>query len=378
MRVLPRAALALLLLLWIGLPAVSQESEWDVPIAEKVLDAKPGVALEIELPADGARVQPVRITVPDGTSKLFVHVQEATADVDLWLVREKAKTMDAVIENAAYESATGLMNERLQITEGLRKGVWYLYAACLSAAEDEEVSFKLLVTFNEAPALPELPRLPFKPLDQLKPLERAVMACVMLNTDEGGGTGTVVTSTGLILTNRHVLELEEGHASRVYVSFSRDARSQPVQSHVAVVVEQNEKLDLALLRITEDINGNVIEKPQFTWLPIANELPELGDRLRCLGYPAIGNSPSIGSITLTSGVVSGFSTRKGNLEWIKTDCLISAGNSGGMAINDRHELAGVPTESMHDPDTLEAMGYVRPVGSIPKPWQERITKELPK
>lgn len=378
MKTARRAALALLLLLAIGLPVATQESEWDVPIAEKVLDAKPGVALEIELPANGARVQPVRINVPEGTRKLFVHVQDATADVDLWLNREKAKTVDAIIENAAHEAASGLMNERMQINEGLRAGTWYIYAACLAAAEDEEVTFKLLLAYNEAPALPALPQLPFQPLDQLAPLARAVMSSVMLSTDEGGGSGTVVTPTGLILTNRHVLELEDGHASRVYVSFSRDARSQPVQSHVAVVVEQSERLDLALLRITEDIHGNVIEKPQFTWLPLATAMPELGDRLRCLGYPAIGNSPSIGSITLTSGVVSGFATRKGNVDWIKTDCLISAGNSGGMAINDQHELAGVPTESLHDPDTLEAMGYIRPVSSIPKPWQERISKDLPK
>lgn len=366
--------------LWVGAQEQpEQDQELDVAIAEKVLEAKPGTVLTVELPANGARLQGVRFKLPEGTKKLYAQVTEASADIDLWLTRERAKDMSTLLEEAEVEKATGRLSEVMEVAEGLRAGTYYVYAGSLSATADEEISFKLLIGLNESPPPMALPTLPFAALDQLSPAERAVHACVSLNTDEGGGSGTVVTPGGLILTNRHVLENEDGSfATMVYVSFTREPRELPVQTHTAVVVDQSAELDLALLRITEDLNGKAVENPNFTWLALAPGGPDLGHELRCLGYPAIGGSGSVASVTMTSGVVSGFAVRKNVLQWLKTDCLISAGNSGGAALNAGYELVGIPTESLHDPDTLEAMGYIRPVASIPRQWQEKIRKDLPK
>lgn len=378
-----RVLTAVLVLFGLGLWVAAQEQpapeEWDVAIAEKVLEAKPGTVLSIELPASGARLQGVRFKLPEGTKKVYAQVTDASADIDLWLTRERAKDMATLLEEAEAEKATGRLSEVMEVSEGLRAGTYYVYAGSLSATTDEEINFKLLITLNDAPPPMALPSLPFTALDQLSPAERAVHACVALNTDEGGGSGTVVTPGGLILTNRHVLENEDGSfATTVFVSFTRDPRGLPVQTHTAVVVEQSAELDVALLRIIEDLNGNPVENPNFAWLPLAPSGPEFGHELRCLGYPAIGGSGSVASITMTSGVVSGFAVRKGVLQWLKTDCLISAGNSGGAALNAGYELVGIPTESLHDPETLESLGYVRPVGAIPKAWLERIRKDLPK
>ncbi len=376
-----RVLMAVLVLVVFGLwvAAQEQEEDWDVGIAEKVLEAKPGVLLTIELPANGARLQGVRFKLPEGTKKVYAQVTDASADIDLWLTRERARDMASLLEEAEAEKATGRLNEVLEVSEGLRGGTCYVYAGSLSATADEEVSFKLLIGLNEAPPPVTLPALPFTSLDQLSPAERAVHACVSLNTNEGGGSGTVVTPGGLILTNRHVLENEDGSfATMVFVSFTRDPRGLPVQTHTAVVIDQSAELDVALLRITEDLNGKPVETPNFAWLPLGQSGPEFGSELRCLGYPAIGGSGSVASITMTSGVVSGFAVRKKVLQWLKTDCLISAGNSGGAALNAKYELIGIPTESLHDPDTLESLGYVRPVSAVPTGMLKRIREELPK
>ena len=274
---------------------------------------------------------------------------------------------------------TARVNEVMAWTpdDGLKPGKFVVYAGSLAAYEDEEVSFDILLSFNDKPKL-DTPKLPFKPLDQLTPMQRAVAASVMLYTEEGaGGSGTVVTPGGLIVTNHHVIENEDGGTlKQVWVSFAPDARKLPVQTHIATVIEDDPDLDLALLQISTDLDGNKVEKPNFVWLPLAADECELGDEIRSLGYPAIGGSRSLTSITLTRGVVSGFLEKQGKLRWYKSDCLLSAGNSGGTTINAKFELAGIPTETLHDPDTMESLSYIRPVQLIPAKWIERIKKEV--
>jgi S1-C subfamily serine protease len=104
----------------------------------------------------------------------------------------------------------------------------------------------------------------------------------------------------------------------------------------------------------------------------------LGEELNCLGYPGIGGSRSIYGITLTRGIVAGFIERKGGVQFIKTDALISAGNSGGGAFNAKYELIGVPSEAMHAQDTFESLGYLRPVSAMPEDWRKLIVAEYPR
>ncbi len=104
----------------------------------------------------------------------------------------------------------------------------------------------------------------------------------------------------------------------------------------------------------------------------------LGEELNCLGYPGIGGSRSIYGLTLTRGIVAGFIERKGETHYIKTDALISAGNSGGGAFNSKYELLGVPVEAMHAEETFESLGYLRPISAMPESWRKAIWAEYPK
>lgn len=370
-----------ILALVIGLRVAAQDTaagETEVLLSATLKDLKTDERTSVSLVAGKVDMQGFRITVPDKAKLMFVHVLEATVDVDLVLATKQATDFEALGEDTVAESVTPRLNEVLKVTreQGLKAGKFVLYAGTLAALPDEEVEFKLLLSFDNPPKLE--PVLPPLGAARFKELERAVCATVELTTEEGGGSGTVVTPTGLILTNLHVLESEEdgvGYHRKAWVAFSISARKVPQQAAIARVLEVNADLDLALLQIETDLDGNKFDKPDFVWLPLAAADLELGANLRCLGYPAIGGSRSVNSITLTRGIVSGFEERKGELRWYKSDCLLSGGNSGGCAINDKFELAGIPTEALHDPDTLEFLSYIRPISALPKEWREKIKAE---
>lgn len=66
--------------------------------------------------------------------------------------------------------------------------------------------------------------------------------------------------------------------------------------------------------------------------------PAIGDAIFMLGYPDVGGE----SLTLTEGVISGFSGEHG--EWIKVSANTAHGNSGGIAIGARSGCSyGIPS-----------------------------------
>lgn len=139
----------------------------------------------------------------------------------------------------------------------------------------------------------------------------------------GTGTGFIVDSRGLILTNQHVVDA----ADRVMVRLA-DGRS-----FRATVVGADADLDLAVLKVEAGV-----------------PLPELAlgdsDQVRVGEWVcAIGN-PYAYEHTVTVGVVS-FVGRKlfdqSLDQYIQTDAAISFGNSGGPLLNTAGEVVGITT-----------------------------------
>jgi len=174
----------------------------------------------------------------------------------------------------------------------------------------------------------------------------------------GHGSGTILTADGQILTNAHVVT----GADELVINLTTDEALPPVPSYYAEPIAIDYVLDLALLQITTDLEGNEVVRSDLGLPALAygssDEL-SLGQRIRIFGYPGYGSE----TITVTEGAVSGFVAEDlgAGLErfWVKTDCDISFGNSGGTAVTERGLFVGIPTAGMGS--AMETLGYLRPI-----------------
>jgi hypothetical protein len=120
---------------------------------------------------------------------------------------------------------------------------------------------------------------------------------------------------------------------------------QPVPTYIARVLQVDESLDIAVIRVETDLDGQPVDRASLNLPTVqmgsSDEL-SLGDPVTIIGYPSIGGS----TVTLTRGEVAGFTAEEGygNRAFIKTSATISGGNSGGLAANASGQLIGIPTQ----------------------------------
>jgi len=180
------------------------------------------------------------------------------------------------------------------------------------------------------------------------PIDSVVQIWTLDENDDllWSGSGSIVSPDGYILTNAHVVLSDKYYT--VYgllVSLTVTEDEPPLLAYQAETVVVDEALDLAVIRIVSDVDGNPID-PETLNLPVMDmgnsDEVSLGSPLRILGYPGIGGE----TITLTSGEVAGFTNEPGvkGRAYIKTSATIAGGNSGGAGIDDQGRLIGVPTQ----------------------------------
>jgi serine protease Do len=172
------------------------------------------------------------------------------------------------------------------------------------------------------------------------------------------GSGSLISPDGLILTNGHVVDDRYDEYTYLGVGVTDRTDQPPELLYLAEISAVDYALDLAVIRIVTDLDGNPVDlNLPFVSIGDSDQV-EIGDELRILGYPVIGGS----TITFTEGVLSGFTSERGvpGRAWIKTDAQISGGNSGGMGVNDAGELVGVPTLAASGAET-DSIVDCRPV-----------------
>ncbi|AKU90043.1 S1C family serine protease [Vulgatibacter incomptus] len=146
--------------------------------------------------------------------------------------------------------------------------------------------------------------------------------------NEGLGTGFIIDSTGLILTNAHVIE----NASRIRVVLDDEGFPHELE---ATVVGADSATDLALLRVSANHPLPV--------LPLGDsDAVEIADWVVAIGNP-FGLTQ-----TVTFGIVSQKGRtdvtpqgRHGYFDFIQTDASINPGNSGGPLINLQGEVVAI-------------------------------------
>ncbi len=172
----------------------------------------------------------------------------------------------------------------------------------------------------------------------------AVVLVMCFGADGNGemGTGSVLDSTGRIVTNAHVVIRKSTRKPfeniRVYFKPQRvtgDPKEDLTHPREASVAAFDAALDLAILEL-KDPPGKV------TVMPLGDaEAVDMGESVIAIGHPEQG-----GLWTLTQGVVSTVVSNLGGVQGknaFQTDASINRGNSGGPLISRRGAMIGVNT-----------------------------------
>ena len=157
------------------------------------------------------------------------------------------------------------------------------------------------------------------------------------------GSGVIVSGSGYILTNHHVVEA----ADEIEVGLADGKKL------LAKVIGNDPETDLAVLRVTSD------NLPSISFG--SSETLAVGDVVL-----AIGNPFGVGQ-TVTSGIVSALGRTGLGINtfenFIQTDAAINPGNSGGALIDATGNLVGINTAIFSRSGGSMGIGFAIPVST---------------
>ncbi|MEI8270861.1 MAG: trypsin-like peptidase domain-containing protein [bacterium] len=171
----------------------------------------------------------------------------------------------------------------------------------------------------------------------------------------GSGSGFFVSSDGLIVTNKHVVDQKDVS----YTVFTNDGKK-----HSAKVLARDPVLDVAIIKIDQPALAG---GSGYLYLNLGNS-----DSLQ-VGQSAIAIGNSLGEFrnTVSVGVISGLARSitagdmSGNSETldkvIQTDAAINPGNSGGPLLNLSGQVIGVNVAIVQGSQNI---GFSLPINSI--------------
>lgn len=175
---------------------------------------------------------------------------------------------------------------------------------------------------------------------------------------QSAGTGIIISDSGYIMTNRHVLSTT---STKVSVTLSDGTKLTDVD--VVGTTADSDSLDIGFLKI-KDTKGKKLTAAKIG----DSSKVQVGDKV-----VAIGNALGQFQNTVTSGIISGFgrSVEAGdesgdaseNLQNLfQTDTAINQGNSGGPLVNINGEVIGINTAIAGG--TAENIGFAIPMNDV--------------
>ncbi len=171
---------------------------------------------------------------------------------------------------------------------------------------------------------------------------------------EGLGSGVIVSASGYVLTNNHVVE----GADEIEVVLSDSRRTK------AVVIGTDPDSDLALLKI------------ELERLPVIvfgnSDSLQIGDPVLAIGNPfGVGQTVTGGIVSATGRNQLGINTFE---NFIQTDAAINPGNSGGALVDSAGQLLGINTAIYSRSGGNMGIGFAIPV-STAKQVMDALVKD---
>lgn len=157
----------------------------------------------------------------------------------------------------------------------------------------------------------------------------------------GTGSGFIIRSNGLILTNAHVV----GGADTVSVTLKNG------RSFTGRVLGQDRATDVAVVQI------------QANNLPVVSlgnsDQLKPGEWAIAIGNPlGLDNTVTVGIISATDRTSRALGSRNREVGFIQTDAAINPGNSGGPLLNQRGQVIGVNTAIIQG---AQGLGFAIPI-----------------
>ena len=202
----------------------------------------------------------------------------------------------------------------------------------------DDTAFELTIASASTPDVTPMPG-PTLPLTPQDPLSNAELASLVkpalvnleVTPSDGetyGGTGFVVRSDGLVVTNRHVVDDAE------IVTGLMNIQDGPPLEFTGQVLGRGILVDLAVIKLDSSRT--------FGTLPLGDsDTVAFGDEVTAWGYPLssfLGTDP-----TLTRGIISSPNRIFEDTKYLQIDADLAPGNSGGPLIDRYGHVVGVNT-----------------------------------
>lgn len=209
--------------------------------------------------------------------------------------------------------------------------------AVVKAVEKASPSVVSIVISKDLPVIEQCPYSPFSDLppefqqffggfDFSQPCQKGTQ-----KQDIGGGSGFIISSDGLILTNKHVVS----DTAADYTVLTNDG-----EKYEAKVLARDPMQDLAVIKIKAD-NLPVIALGNSDSLKLGQTAIAIGNALG-----EFRNTVSVGVISGLSRTITASGASYGDetiQNVIQTDAAINPGNSGGPLLNLKGEVIGIST-----------------------------------
>ena len=171
---------------------------------------------------------------------------------------------------------------------------------------------------------------------------------------KGLGSGFVVSSDGLILTNAHVVD----GSDRVEVTL-KDGRS-----FAGEVMGTDPLTDVALIKIEAQ------DLPAVTFADSDQLQP--GEWAIAIGNPlGLDNTVTTGIVSATGRTSAQVGVADKRVNFIQTDAAINPGNSGGPLLNAKGEVIGINTAIIQN---AQGIGFAIPINAAQDIAEELIAK----
>ena len=182
-------------------------------------------------------------------------------------------------------------------------------------------------------------------------IENLKKSIVIIKLSNGkSGTGFFVNDKGLLVTNKHIVQLS---------------------TFIRITLANDKELDATVVFSNNDYDFS------FAAADIDNSLPiKLADSSALKeGKPVIAIGHPFGyDFTVSKGIISCKNRIVKGIDYIQTDVPINPGNSGGPLVNQKGEAVGMNTWVVNRADN---MSFAVPVNAL-KPTLDRLNRDFEK